>query len=698
MAIRRGHKFNGMHVNTPGVYSKVTSDMLNVKTDGAKNIAIIGNAKGGIPGKLMVIDDPEIAKEVVKGGDLLKAMLKAYDPVLRTKIDVELGGADRIFAIRANQATQAKTAVYQENDVEAKIGEVVSTLHASSTGKVSVQGAFSGEENKTFKIVITSEGTKDLADATYRFGTVVEGVGEADNALNETGNATDKELGDGVLVSFAEGKYTKGDTFLIPCTAPVTKTEYAYTIVSKDYGEMNNLISHKLEDGTFPGTKCLVVYDGNKDDYEVFDNIGGTFSIQYTGNQPYADLSVISDGKGNSIKLQTRIGADANTAITDLDVDLDVTKYTSIRQLITYLSSFENYVVEPVVVANGDLTVNDLDIVSRKEIKAVNVPVTAVLRDLQKTTEIQSRLVDIKVINNEVANFENYDFMTLEGATEGASPMSWVKYLDELSTYDIDYIVPLTDDLALIAECREHVIAQSETKGMERRLIWGAYSCASARQAVNNARKTSHSRVQYVGVGGYDFDGKYLPGYLLAAMHAGRAAFLGVESATADIYNFMKPERTFTAIDRRELIDNGVLFFDEVVSDYNHEQFYSKLVWDYTTYTEKNDPLQVERSTGAIADQLSKEVRKDLDQFLTGKLTPTGVLESARNRVLSILKDNIKRGIILAYRNVAIKKVYDATYVDFEVAPTQVNNFTFVNMVFYNRDIDLGTLEEEVSN
>lgn len=692
MAFRKGYKFHGVHYNTPGVYSFVESNMIDVKTEGAKNIAIIGNAKGGVPRSLMVLDDPEIAKEVIKGGELLTAMLKAYDPVTDTKQGMELGGADLIFAIRTNDATKGQTAVYQSKEEEGKIGKVVSTLHPSTTGKLTTAGAFTGTDNKTFKVVITSDGTNDIANCTYRYFVVGGAESEADIKLDSTENTTNKVLEDGVTISFEAGNYTKGDTFLIPCTAAVTVNEYVYTVESKDWGAECNLISHKLDAGEVDGTKMFTVHDAKTDAYEVFEDVGGAFSIQYTGTQAYAAITIVSDGKGNAIKLQTHIGTNETNAIVDIDVDLTTEQFRSVKQLALYLASFENYDVDVVPTVNTELTVNDLDFAEKVSIKDV-YPVTAVLRDLEKTTLYQSRLVEVKAINREVNSYNDYDFVQLLGGSEGLDPKTYVPFLDEIAKYDIDYIVPLTDDMAIIAECREHCIEMSERKGKERRLVCGAGNGLSALQAISNARKLAHGRVQYVGTGFYDRNQKLYPAYIAAAMHAGRAAFLGVESATNDTYNILKPEKTFEGRDRREMIDNGVIFFDEEVSDINYKLFYPKLVWDYTTYTDVNDTLQVERSTGAIADQLSKDTRKRLDKILIGKLTPTGVLETARNAVLTILKDYQKRGIIVAYRNLTAKKVRDRVYFRCEIAPATPTNFTFVDFLFYDQAIELETIE-----
>lgn len=693
MAYKKGYKFHGNHYNTPGVYSYAISEMRAQKADGALNIALIGESKGGIPGKIAFIDDYDIAKDVLKGGDLLKACEKAYDPVKYTRAGIELGGADLIFAIRANNATKAVTNIYQPKDTDAVIGEVVTSKHEASTGSVTAKGVYTGKENTTYKIVITSEGTKPLKEATYNFKIASEDsyVTVDDLKLSEAANATDKLLGEGVTVTFADGNYTKGDSFLIPCIAKTTKSEFIVKLESKDYGEECNLISHKMDDSDIEGLKTFTIYDGKRDEYEVYTNIGGTFSIKYTGTAKYAALSIVSDGKGNSIKLQTLVGTSESECNVDLDIELDETQFKSIKALCEYVGSFENYETDMIPTCNPELAVNDLDFLDRVNIMTTK-QITAVLRDLQKSLKFQSELLEVEILNREVSKFDNYPFTNLVGGEEGRVASSFVKYLDLLAPYDIDYVVVLTDDLSIIAEAREHCIAMSEKQGKERRLVCGTGNYLKAGQAVQNAKRLSHPRVQYVGTGFYDYDEnrkvKLYPAYIAAAMHAGRAAFLKEQSATADIYNMIEPEFTFEGRDRKNMIDNGVIFFDQVVSDYDYKQFYSKLVWDYTTFLEYDDPLLVERSTGAIADKLSKKIRKELDRIFTGRLSPTGTLESMKNCVLSVLKRAIKEGLIVEYKDVIVKKHRDKTNITFGVAPSQVNNFTFVDITFYDKDLE----------
>ncbi|WP_311481313.1 hypothetical protein, partial [uncultured Anaerococcus sp.] len=447
-----------------------------------------------------------------------------------------------------------------------------------------------------------------------------------------------------------------------------------------------------LSDGTIAGTKCLTIHNAKNDKYEKFDNLGGAFSIKYTGEQAYASLSIVSDGKGNAIKLQTYIGESAEKAKVDIDVNLNPSQFRNIRSLALFLMGYKNYAVEPVKTVNSELSVYDLDFYDKAEIKD-NKPITAVLRDIKKTTKTQSSLVEVTIINREVSNYEDYSFQPLSGGTEGREARSFINFLDKLGKYDIDYIVPLTDDIGIIAECREHVIKMSERYGKERRLVCGGANNMSVEQQINLKQQLEHERVQFTGQGFYDYDNILYPAYIHAAMYAGRFAFLGVESATADVFKYLKPEKTYSEEEKNKLIDNGILFDDMVAGRDNQFTFYPKLVWDYTTFAQYNDPLKTERSTGAIADQLSKEIRKSLDRLLTGKLTPYSALESARNRAISVLQQYKKDGIIVAYRNVNIEKKNDRVYLSFDVAPTEVTNFTFIDVTFYGEELRINEVE-----
>ena len=220
----------------------------------------------------------------------------------------------------------------------------------------------------------------------------------------------------------------------------------------------------------------------------MYDNIGLAFSILYTGSESYASITIMTDGNGKAIKLQTKIGASKATAIVDLDIDLDKNTFKTTRALARYISSFANYTVTVSNYANYFCSVNDLDAVYDKDIKTSTFIVTQIMADLKNQLSKDSSYVYINLNGNEVNAVDNFDYISLEGGSEGKTPSDWTEYFDMLSKYDIQYVVPLTADDYILSECLEHVNEMSEMFGRERRAVVGidigksvSYACDTAR-------------------------------------------------------------------------------------------------------------------------------------------------------------------------------------------------------------------------
>ena len=690
MSNLKGVYFNGKLLTLPGAYSSVESSMTSPKTEnGAKMIAIIGECTGGEPGVVQFFNEPSAAKRVLKSGALLKACQKAWNPVSKTKEGVGLGGANTIAVIRSNVATKGNSTIKQSAAVEASIKDVMKVVHDGFTGGITVSGAFTGKTNKTIKIVITSAGTSALTNAKYNWCYANEDTFRLGTDASLPTTAT--EIAEGVKVLFAAGNYVVGDTFFIPCTAAVTTSDELFTVTSKDWGDAANNIQHKVTDGTTTGTKKFTVYNTRDDVYEIFDNLGQVMSIKYTGTQPYATMSIISDGNGNAIRLQTYIGTDAENAIVDLDIDLKDAGYKTLNSLYRILSSYENYTIVSHDDFNTELSVNDLDFVDKASIKNT-CEITAVLADLKKQVDARSQFCEITLKNREMGTLESYAFVGLYGGSAGTSPTSWTDYFDMLSRYDVSYIVPLTDDMSIIAECDEHVRYMSGNMGKERRMICGGGTAVPMETAIGNAKRLSDDRCQYVYPGFYDLNENneltLYPAYILAAQHAGRAAYLpDGESATHDHYKMSAVEKELEVDEITKLLNAGVVTFELVTSGDSYGTASVRLVQDITTYTSNTDPLFCERAVGITADALNKDIRANLEELLVGKRTTTATLTTARNRILSILQNRVKQEVILAYNEVSVYKEDGIVWVEYEVAPAEPTNFVLIKSHFYSQDV-----------
>lgn len=460
-------------------------------------------------------------------------------------------------------------------------------------------------------------------------------------------------------------------------------------ISSKDWGA-NTAFQVKLQDGTVKGSKKLVTYDQVNGTYETIDNIGALFTLKYTGSQKYAEVNIQPSDDGYSY-LTTKVGEDAGTATEDIKIKLDRIKIKSIKTLIGEIQAYENYQLVIPGNYNPRLKVTDLDEVSALDITSAQ-PITAVYTDMKSKLENSSQLIELTKFDASKGKIENFDYITLEGGTEGVSPASWVKFFDALSNYDIFYIVPLTGDKAIHAELIAHINELSGSMGRERRCVLGGNIGETLLETIDRSKTAAFDRVQVVYGGFWDYDSNneltLYPPYILAAQHAGRAAYLeDGEPATHDVYRMAAPEYKLERNEITQLLQNGVLAFEFVLGKTGTSQSYVRLVQDLTTDVLSTDTVHTERATGALADSINKQIREELDDLLTGRKTTSSDLTSAKNRIISILDDRKRKNQIIDYKDVYVTKSGTVTEVDFSVAPAEPNNFTLITAHYYSQDI-----------
>lgn len=498
-----------------------------------------------------------------------------------------------------------------------------------------------------------------------------------------------------------------GGANMIACirSNKATKSKYAIQVdneglkdqivfQSKDWGE-NTAHQVKMQDGTLSGTKKLIIYDQSTGRYETFDNIGNAFTISYTGESEYAELNITADEHGD-MTFQTKVGTSKEEAQEDINIKLDPIKFKTLKALISELQSYENYSVSAKSTYNTRLKVNDLDLVTQANIKdepdGADYRVTAIFVDMKSKLDLNSQLVEVLEFNKTLGELKNFDYVTLEGGTQGTSPASWVEYFDALSNFDIFYITPLTSDITIHAELASHINEMSGNLGKERRGIVGGENGETVAESIQRARDLASDRIQVVHGGFYDVNSnselQLYPPYILAAQHAGRAAFLeDGEPATHDVYRMNAPEYKLERSEITQLLQGGVLAFEFVLGKNNASQSYVRLVQDLTTDTVSTDTVHTERATGALTDSINKEIREELDNLLTGKRTGKTDLTSAKNRAISILADRKRKEHIIDYKDVYVTKSGTVTEVEYSVAPAEPNNFTLITGHYYSEDI-----------
>lgn len=103
--------FNGRLLTTPTTASQVNDDAMQSQNLGTSNAAaFVGESQGGEPGVILKFSNPADAKAVLRGGNLLEAVLKGFAP----SSDTNAPGT--IFCIRAGGATPSTHMVKDVDD------------------------------------------------------------------------------------------------------------------------------------------------------------------------------------------------------------------------------------------------------------------------------------------------------------------------------------------------------------------------------------------------------------------------------------------------------------------------------------------------------------------------------------------------------------------------------------------------------
>lgn len=471
-------------------------------------------------------------------------------------------------------------------------------------------------------------------------------------------------------------------------TVRASKVNGAITVTAQEYGDGGNRIQTKLEDGTIPGSKKFTAFRWDTEEMEVFDSLGAVLSIQYTGIQAYADVTVTVVG-GKATKLETKLGATVGSAVTDLSIDLTNDRFTTIEDVVRYINSVSGYVATYVDYNKSyNMPANNLDAVTAVNIKA-NTYLFAVVGDITKQVNEVSNLVTVSVSGAPA----NYVYSYLTGGNKGTTPPSWSALFDVIKKQFSDVLVVLSGSQSVHAEALAHV-QQMEQRQQKQLLFTGGVSGETVTQVKQRAATLNSSRavLAYPGIYAKNVNsGKtLLAPYFTAAMIAGRVC--GVDSSepvTFDYFNLIGLEVDLLAGDPAidELINSGVATLERI------QNGAIRLVQGVTTYLGPNNPLYREISVRRSSDKLSDTMRKSMEDTFVGKKGLRATASAVETKAIDVLTQSIKDGDITAYRNIVVRFEGSVVYVDYEVAPVEPINFVLITSHFVP-DSAIGTNEE----
>lgn len=124
MARNVGINFNGKHIVHPGAYSRINTDGMGLTgSNSSRTIVFIGSSEGGEPHKVLWMSNPNEAKQVLRGGDLLKAGEIAWSPG-------DGSGASNIGFLRIEDAKKSELVKDGLKLVSADWGEYTNRIQA----------------------------------------------------------------------------------------------------------------------------------------------------------------------------------------------------------------------------------------------------------------------------------------------------------------------------------------------------------------------------------------------------------------------------------------------------------------------------------------------------------------------------------------------------------------------------------------
>lgn len=470
---------------------------------------------------------------------------------------------------------------------------------------------------------------------------------------------------------------------------PATLTQGSLTLTAIDYGVNTNKLQALLTDGTLAGSKKLQVSYWPTNTVETYDNLGPIFTVQYTGTNAVAQLTITTDStSGKATQLQISTGASAGSLTPALTYDLTSGQWANVNQIVADIAAHPDFTATMVTVGNKNVPSNTLDAVSAQDIKTAPYTVTAFKGDL---------LLQIATSELVKATFANGTFPTnfgptyFTGGSNGTVPVSWASLFNLLAGEDVDIVVPLTASEAIHAEAAQFVESQSTKERSPMVGFYGGDIGESVDETINRAIALNSSRAVlcYPGITVQDVNNNTvtLPSYFTAAMIAGRVAGLNVgESVTFNYLNLIGLEKILSSDEINRLIQGGV-----TVVEYNRNRTAKgfRVAQGITTWQVDNNPVFREISVRMLADALDADLRNELEIQFVGKKGTIQSVGLIKNAVQSYLDKKVKDEWIVDYdpNSVTVVLVDDVVTIQYAAQPVDSINYILMTTNFYRKPI-----------
>ena len=275
----------------------------------------------------------------------------------------------------------------------------------------------------------------------------------------------------------------------------------------------------------------------------------------------------------------------------------------------------------------------------------------------------------------------------------------WSTILETLQAEDVQWVVPLSADLAVHSMVSTHCTYMSGTAKAERRGLVGLAVGATGPDALAAATALGDTRMSVVFPGYYDYDASgaltLRPGYMTAALIA--AGFSGSAPGTAMTNKSVKTQGLEQVVmntttgrvgkirnpsDTDTLITGGVLCMEQ------RSDGTTRCVKSISTWVQDTNFYNVEVSVGAGYDYLSRLVRAAIDPLI-GQMVSPSLLGQYVSRTDGVCRDlaipaPFGPGLLVGdavsppYRSITATANGDAVQLSFQASVGIPNNYGLI--------------------
>jgi len=511
----------------------------------------------------------------------------------------------------------------------------------------------------------------------------------ANAVFGSGGTAT--PLIDGIVRALAAGA---GTVFAVrvgaatQSTAAITSSATtAITLKANEWGTLSNTWSVKIANGSAIGKKAtLITHSGTE---YVVDNVQKNL-IQIIGTA--------NTGSGSVTISATSVSLTWGSPGTA--VEYTFAAYPRLNNLISAINNGGAFVASLTTAASaaGRQASNTLDAVTTVAILASDGTNAATLLTGNGKAmvdalngEITGNLLTATFVANTGALTNGtYVFSgAVSGLTSGATTTAdWATAFTALENVRSSVVVPMTSSPTKQATAFAHAKSMSLPQNSSERIaVIGGDIGQTVAQAKTLAAAYNDKRavVVWPGIKDYNADGDLvtLPPYYLAAQIGGMLAGQTdqAEPMTNKPVSLYGLETIASRADIDNLLNGGVF---TIKSDPNRGFL---VVQSLTTWTGDLKFARREISTVRAADQTVRIVRESVAEFIGNKST-TRLLQVITMKVNEALRFCASRGLIVddpakpalypAFKDVIIRPIGDAYYIDFSISPAKPLNYLLI--------------------